>query len=439
MDLLHDDPEIDAWMRSEMDRGLAEIKAQALESLESGGGAEYLIQTVSVRALYFESIVGGQTLARRWEEDAWKGWSNDERQLIGFTQRSLRLGVIEVQQVTGDHQVVCRDPSDPDRGEFVVFDRSLAGRAAPYDLLFGWVMDLPHFSRTIGSCLIFERRQLPELLGKLRELAAEAGGSDQYRSILASQAVDLWCWLYRKTTESKGNFIAGLDAHWCRAEFRIVGDADGPIDFLESQAQFELADPDESDEQEGEFLRLDWMRGGDDAQAPVTALQSKKLDPDGSVVGESLGRLIFVEKESHDELILECVTREMFEYLIGRAMAMFGSSIILQKRSEEDLSKRSPGGSAQPKVLPDPAESDQITASILQERYSALLHEPVPMIRNLTPLEAAASSDPEVRAELEEFARTHVNHLHELANRKGHTMPELAWFFEQIGMGDIWR
>lgn len=438
MDRLHADLEIDAWMKSELDRGFAQLKQQAPESLDSGGG-EYLIQTVSVRAIYFETIVRGNTLARQWEALGWKGWNNDEQQLIEFTRRSLRPGVIEVVEVISEHQTLCRDPLDPDRGEFTVFDYSLAGRAAPYDLLFGWVMDLPQFSRTIGSCLVFERRELPALREKLRELEAEAGGPDELRSVLASKAIELWCWLYQTTKESRNRTIEGLDAHWCRAEFRFVGGADGSIDYLFSQIQFEQAEPDDSEEEDGEFLRMDWMRSGLDDRAPVMPLQTKKIGPGGEIAGEALAMLKFVENESCDGLILQCVGKKLFEYLLGRLEEMLGDSIVLEKRLEENLGGRSGTSGSRAKVQPNPADGEQTVALLLQDRYSEMLNERIPMLRNLTPLEAAASKDPEIQEELAEFARSHVNSLHELANRKGHAVPDLAWFFEKIGMGHIWR
>jgi len=92
---------------------------------------------------HFRPDAEGLSFFERWEKQGFPGLRNDQRV---FLQRraGLRPSLIEVLQIVDAEQMIAVDLLEPEAGEFLLLDRSLASRAPRFSTWLVWSYDLPH-------------------------------------------------------------------------------------------------------------------------------------------------------------------------------------------------------------------------------------------------------------------------------------------------------
>lgn len=92
---------------------------------------------------HFRRDADGLSFFERWEKQGFPGLRNDQRV---FLQRraGLRPSLIEVRQIVDAEQMIAVDLLEPEAGEFLLMDRSLASRAVRFSTWLVWTYDLPH-------------------------------------------------------------------------------------------------------------------------------------------------------------------------------------------------------------------------------------------------------------------------------------------------------
>ena len=158
----------DLWLRTDanlapkMLRHMAEVydknyfeKIANSMSLESERNRSGITEPTAFAAIYYLLFVkrtkSGRTLACDWKDAGWNGLTNDERGIMDY-RLSCRATVVEIQKILDNQAMECIDLFDPEKGTFILLDRSIAAHAVRFARYFIWLAHYPYFSRPEGTC-----------------------------------------------------------------------------------------------------------------------------------------------------------------------------------------------------------------------------------------------------------------------------------------------
>ncbi|MCK4775340.1 MAG: hypothetical protein KAT30_11160, partial [Candidatus Krumholzibacteria bacterium] len=227
--------------------GQAEFKAAAKQLAPSWLDKDHaFIEGAGAALLYYLAVNKGDDLplGEIWKEEGWPGLNNDERFMAEYRTHSLP-GVLEVQRVLNDTAVECIDLLDPDRGNFVVFDRGTASTASRFATMIVWLTHYPHFTRLAGNGVIVPNELSKKFLSAIRERAEETFNSDsdeavkRYLAESFGEAADL---VKSLIDERRDQMIASLDADQCAASYQLRVPREDIENVLNEKPDFETDD-----------------------------------------------------------------------------------------------------------------------------------------------------------------------------------------------------
>lgn len=129
--------------------------SQARELMDAADSGDDFL----VHALHTRLLLAGGRLARWMADDFTRHWKNDEVAMLGYF-RTLRPALIEFHEVTGEATGTAIDWLQPDMPSFTLIDAGIAAVAGRYEVMLGWLHDLPAGQRLSGGPIL-----LPSVAG----------------------------------------------------------------------------------------------------------------------------------------------------------------------------------------------------------------------------------------------------------------------------------
>lgn len=427
---------------------------------------ESAVSNVLNFSLFVERQPDGRTLAEVWgATSAARDLNNDERVMLRHRQFT-RPGVAEVQEILDDLRLRCVDLLEPDRGEFILFDRGAAAQLVRFSRLLTWLTHYPHFSRANVFAMDLPHNIHAEWMDEIRARTAQAAaGRADYsvKAFLAEHFVDSVTLVQSLSDQYRQKLFASLDIRHCVASYRVKGDPAAIEAVLRAKPDFV---PDEAPDdsqfaptkayyrwvQQGEsaeFEQVNAARRGARVEASVGGvgtLANLRLYPERLLVetfsqskhefarqklGQYLEALVEFEKESIVDLARIMEERRARDETVGGAEAVvFGETDRRFAAPDDD------GDS------PEAEKGDQIPSEVRQQaaaeahrqHYERFLDESVPALGGATP--RAAAADPALRPKLVELMKGHIHGV-ERRCEQDHLRLDLDWVLDALDLASL--
>lgn len=410
-----------------------------LEDVDLGVGMGFAVCNL----VFIERGFSGKTLAESWEEQDWMGLNNDERIMMKYRRHTLPA-VLEAQGILNGQSTRCIDLLDPEKGEFVVFDRGMAKSAVKFTRLLTWVTHYPHFSRVEGAALHVPVEFFPVFYEEIQSQVSKGSGPvsptalKRYMARHFQECCDLLTLL---TEESRKRLFKSMDLHQCRAFYEIQGEREAVEEVLESKPEFEWEDrePEPGDPPGAEYYC--WLRKGESKEIEKSLPKVFQHEGEEGGVG-ILGTL----RLSPGEMMIETFSKMKFAFAKEMVENYFGSRVKLIRETVVDIADqmlerdRTEGEEIGFDEKEAPAHSIplEVEKELLQKfyrrHYQKFLDDKVPAIDNHTPREAA--KNPAMRPWLIELMKQHVQGLEQMSRERGIEL-NIDWVLEELGLHEL--
>jgi hypothetical protein len=457
-------PGYDLWL--EIDRKLARKMLRYLASCYNRAEFEKMVEhmrfaggvsgqdagTAEGVAVYYIFFVkrdtDGRTLAQRWQAQGWPGLNNDER-IMMESRFNCRATVIEIQKVLDHKRMECIDLLEPEKGNFLLIDRSTAARSVRFSRMLTWLAHYPNFSRianngvevpdiafrefmdTLQDSFQKERRKHKELL--IKDYLSENFGS------FGSLIYDL----------SRQKSIAALermDLHQCKALYKIEGNYAQIKAILDTKPDFEKRERHPEEKEVAGAHYYSWLRRGESKalekrMSPSFRHGDEKEDGVGTVGNVTL---------LPDKLIVETFTKQKYRFAKTMVKKLFGESLALEKELVVDLARQHAAkiednyeDYAQGVILEkQEGKKEDIPPEIAREllqkmhkrHYTIFLDDKIPALDNMTPRQAA--SDPQMRPRLIELMKQHLKGI-EIQNKERGLDLNIDWVLDELSLQEL--
>ena len=316
--------------------GKRKFKISAEDQAPSWVKGDYALEEgVNAALMNYLTMVkddGKLSIGAVWKSEGWPGLNNDERYMSEYRCRSLP-GIVEVQKILDDTALECTDLLDPERGRFVVFDRSTAGSVERFARLVVWITHYPHFTRFAGTGISVSAHVAEQFFTKLRKRTKKVVGDKSNRSVkryLAehfSEAYELLAGIGEKRREE---MIASLDSDWCTAFYTLRAAREEIESVIGEKPDFEPAGDRKLKPDDPPGNRYyEWLRRG---EAKRIENESTRLIKHGNGEEDGVGVLGTV-RLTDDTLRVETRGRTLFAFAKKLVGEYFGKK--LEFRDEE--------------------------------------------------------------------------------------------------------
>ncbi len=382
---------------------------------------EHMMQTAAASAayniLFIERSAKGLSPAREWKEEGWPGLSNDERQMMEF-RLSSRATVIEVQRVL-DHQAMeCVDVLDPERGSFIVLDRSTASQVVRYTRLLAWLTHYRYFSRIENNGVEIMDNIFDDFLmeTKKRLMKETVKSPTITQKECLSQNFGFFCGLAQKMAKKRSlMMLRKMDLYDCKAVYRLLVPTEEILRVLEKEPDFKKENGPSSDQKPIPGAQYySWLRRG--RSKAIEKKMNSAFHSDDEPFG--VGILGFVVL-CPDRMIIGSFSKLKYRFAKKIAKQYFKGMILLQGEKIVDLAKQM-AEKKEPLEAEhqDRKQLESMLASQSYERtYKKFPDEPIPMLGGKTPREA--SRDPLMHASLVELMKIHIKGIDKQKKEKG--------------------
>ncbi len=400
------------------------------------GNAIYLL-------LFFRKDPQGKMLADLWREAGCTGLTNDERIVLEARSKASAT-VVEIQRVMDRQAMQCVDLLSPEKGVFIVLDRSSAARAIRFSTIMTWVDHYPAFSRFGAGGGVIPENVLDAFLDNLKKKAGrEYGKPDfaamkRYLSEHFGECIDGVGILARDWRKS---MLQNMDFFQCIGTYRICGDIRQILTVLEQKPEFEK-DEEENDEKKYPGAKIyDWVRRGDSKVIENSMPFAFRHGGEDEGVG-SLGILRLYQ----DRLEVEAFSKKKYAFAKKMTEKYFGKEVSFQREKivdvakqmaehdpeerEDEEKKETKAGSGK---LPPEIER-KLLSQFHEKHYQKFLDSPVPALRGMTP--RAASLDPASRPLLIDLMKGHVRNL-EAQNKERGLKLSLDSVLDELGLPEL--
>jgi hypothetical protein len=362
---------------------------------------------------------------------------------------NCRATVIEIQKVLDHKRMECIDLLEPEKGNFLLIDRSTAARSVRFSRMLTWLAHYPNFSRianngvevpdiafrefmdTLQDSFQKERRKHKELL--IKDYLSENFGS------FGSLIYDL----------SRQKSIAALermDLHQCKALYKIEGNYAQIKAILDTKPDFEKRERHPEEKEVAGAHYYSWLRRGESKalekrMSPSFRHGDEKEDGVGTVGNVTL---------LPDKLIVETFTKQKYRFAKTMVKKLFGESLALEKELVVDLARQHAAkiednyeDYAQGVILEkQEGKKEDIPPEIAREllqkmhkrHYTIFLDDKIPALDNMTPRQAA--SDPQMRPRLIELMKQHLKGI-EIQNKERGLDLNIDWVLDELSLQEL--
>ena len=220
-----------SFIKTEVD--LAEMRLLTerahLEGKKAPSNPDEFFQHLIHFGMAFFQDSAGRTLTERWRQEGLVGLSNDEQVAVIAYGRSY-VSVLEVQEIGSDGQLWVVDILQPDKGRFLLIDRSAASSVSRFTLLLSWFLPLPHYTRISGASAVHVVRETLEAWQADLARAFESARSHRPGLTRAEHLAGTFYLQIERMTEigreRQASMLQGMD--FCRAIARYKMNAPHP-------------------------------------------------------------------------------------------------------------------------------------------------------------------------------------------------------------------
>ncbi len=418
-------------------------------------------------SLFAERQPDGRTLSEVWSAtSAARELNNDERVMLRHRQ-TTRPAVVEIQEVLDDKSLRCVDLLDPERGEFVLFDRGAAAQLVRFSRILTWLTHYPNFSRTNVFAMDVPHTVFGAWLAEIQQraagLAAERPGYTD-RDYLAEHLSDGVKLVQSLADQYRRNLFAGLDIRHCVASYLVKGDATAIEAAFGSRPDFAVETPPADSQFAAPKTFFRWMQLGESAEFAqvLKAKGGPRVDASVGGVGTLANVRLYPER-----LLVETFSQSKHEFARQKTEQYLGDLVTFEKESIVDLAQmmeerrsrdravseiesavygpgQAPGESfadADESEAADdvsPAVPEEVRRRELEEahrkHYEKFLDEAVPALDGRTP--RAAAADPAMRQQLVELMKGHLHGL-ERRCREDRLQLDINWVLDALDLGSL--
>lgn len=403
-------------------------------SLESGGDGESGVFGWMMDWFFHEPVsdLGESRWDLREELGFGQSLTNDETRIMEARRHSLPT-LFELQRTEGAEMTWARDLLSPDVGEIRIMDRSLVKKFEPYMVVYGYLTQLDHFWRPEASLSVVPRRHLSELLDFIAFESEEDTPEGKKRWLRLHSPI-VAKHLQALMKQARQEFLSNLDPTLVHIIYRSTWSPEQWVKHLPPFAEFEQGDP-----QDGDgvippgipvLAEFEWLRLGSSRSAPRSALARSRIDADGTTT-ELLGTIMIAD----GYLAISCYGKVVATWLREQWEQEFApSDLVFERESATDIRRPTDIETGLPPEKPGNKRASEAVRQFEQRHHQGLLHEAVPALNGMTPLQAAGSKSPADRTVLENWAKGLVQNLYA---RYGEEGADFAWFFQEIDCAEL--
>lgn len=446
------------WTRKALDRVMriwgrdrlqARIQACGLPLENEKAGFESALSRALHHLLFREPTAGGRTLAEEWEAAGWEGLNHDE-QLMSRQRRHTRWTLLEVQRIEDAATLICTDLLEPTRPAFPVLDRELAPRVVRFTRLLTGLTDYTHF-----SALVLPTLEIPLVLWApwwhwWQEQVAAAGTAGRGSDLLEARLREAIEFRQALLQEHRLHLLDELGFLRHLARYRLEVPAESLETAFRQHPALRPADPPDWFHLGPARAAFEWIEPGPAADAPAAGRQPP---PDPPVLRLFAQHLILEapgstpHQQARTWLEAEFAGRVRFEELVRLDLTRQAQRLQQQQALVAAAENAIFGGPLPGDALPPTAGAVADTAAAAplvaspetlraehESRYQRLLDQPLPLLDNLTPRQAAA--DPARRPLLIEWVKVHLHNL-EQRNRRERVRFSLDTFLDALGLAEL--
>jgi hypothetical protein len=388
----------------------------------------------------------GKTAADFWEQEGWTGLNSDEIAMMQFRKTTVPT-LIEVQKVLNAQSMVCLDMLNPERGTFILFDRTLTKTVLRYTYFWVWLTDYPYYSRAAGDPVTVPNQIYEATYEKATSFLTEGRNEKDMwknRKVLGEKFGEILRWIRAESHKSHQERIEGIDFSVCWASYVIKTSMQGVKKILDSKPDFGFRSNLEPDEAPWPGLAYQWFCLGE-SKAIENKLTSYMTYHEGDKSVIILGGIALGDQE----FVLHSPSRIAFDFLKKMVEHYFKDSLKYRmesvvERAQQLAEKAGEGLPVTHKTIIEgvfptgKAPLNDAERKVLLENYrknyEKFINTATPMLNGMTPL--AAAGDTEMRPRLVSLMKGHINNLDEL-RKKDQVTIDISWVLEKLGLQDL--
>ena len=428
-----------------------EISQIALTMMPTEGDRSFhtisIATTAAVYYLFFaKEFRDGKTVAQLWRDEGWVGLNSDEAAMMNYRMNSSPA-LVEVQKVLDSQSLECTDILNPERGIFVMYDRTLARNTKRFTRLWLWISDYPFFSRPAGDPVdvpgdIYEAISNKVLFYKAEELK---NGNERGALIeaLGKRFGEIYSSVYEEARKEKERSLRAMDCHICRGFYAFKTHGGHVKKILDTKPDF-VYNGDKHDDALWPSLVYYWLCLGEssefrkDFRSGLNYFNGQENIP-------VIGTVFLGEKE----LMIQALSKRNFEYIKKKIDLDWDWSNLLEFRRESivDLAQQLADRVAKGEKVVSNNQSmakecerfshetiEMIKTEQFRGHYERFLELPVPALDGMTPMQAAKSDT--MRPQLIELMKYHIHHV-ETRNRKDKISIDISWVLEKLELSEL--
>ncbi len=410
--------------------------------------AQHALDVGAAAATYYvfftKPFKNGKTVAALWREDGWPGLNSDE-----IVMMECRFGsgpaLVEIQKIL-DHQAMeCLDLLKPERGVFLMLDRSLASNLVRFSRIWMWIADYPYFSRPAGGLLGVPEGIEGVLQDKISMDVLKGRDGISRNELIAKNFGKYGRFICSESSKRHQRMLNAMDVHVCKAFYEIKGKREDVKKVLDARPDFRLVEDMKTNEAPWPALGYDWFRIGESKAIEKEMLSSFHHDDEDEMVG-ILGRVFLGEKE----MLVQTMSKLKFGFAKEVVERYWGDSLALSRESVVDLAKQMAQRARERPVSVDEDDEDEeeevkstaipreIEEKMITEHYrkhyERFLDDSIPALDGMAPRKAAKSA--KMRSRLIELMKGHIHNIDTLNKDRGFSV-SIAWVIEKLGLKEL--
>ena len=437
----------DAWLR--IDTSLTSKKtaySKVVLGMMSDDDRSYdALRVASSAAVYYlffsKAFKDGKTVAQLWQEEGWTGLDMDQVAMMKYRMNSAPA-LVEVRKILDSQSMECFDMLDPERGAFVMYDRTLARTLPRYTRLWMWLAKYPYYSRP--ACDPLEVPQeiywptLNKMLSYIIEECDKNKGTANRSKILGKKFGEYVSFIKKETHKAYQAKLRNFDFHSCKAFYAIKTKKEDIKKVLDLKPDFRFIGTAAIDEAPWPALSYHWFCQGESKEIESKIRNSFRYD-DGQKTIMVLGGVFLGEKE----VMVHSTSRVNFDFIKKMVEHYWGKSLEYRREAIVDMAQQLADRteregqtlvlSPESKVPLTEHDRKLMTADYLSH-YEHFSNVAMKALDGMTPMDAAKNV--KMRSRLIEFMKGHIHHI-DTINKAQRLSVDISFLLKELGLNEL--